>query len=145
MKEKQNSYLVAKNLIKKYKTTNPFEICKNLDIKVIFEELGSLKGYTTTKYRIHSIHLNNDLSKYEQEFTCLHELGHIVCNHNHNSIFLSTKTFLNVNKWENEANMFATHMTLAKYTLEELENLTIEQISNMTGINKIYLSMFFEK
>lgn len=26
---------------------------------------------------------------------------------------------------KNEDNMFATHMTLAKYTLEELENLTL--------------------
>ena len=144
MKEKHNSYLVAKKIIKKHKTSCPFRICDLLNIKVVFEDLGTLKGYTTTRYRIHSIHLNSDLSEYEQEFTCFHELGHILLNHNHNSVFLSTKTFLNVNKFENEANMFATHMILSKYDKDELQELTIEQIANLTGINKIHILMYFD-
>lgn len=73
----------------------------------------------------------------------MHELGHIVCRHNQNTVYLSTKTFLNVNKYENEANMFATHMILKKYDKDELQELTIDQISTMTGVNKIYLSMYF--
>lgn len=143
MDNEKNSIYLANRLFKRYKTTNPFELCDFLGIKVFFENLGSLKGYTTTMYRIHTIHLNSDLQSHEQAFTCLHELGHIILKHNQNNIYLSTKTFLNVNKIENEANMFATHMILNKYNKEELQSLTIEQISNLTGVNKIHLDMYF--
>lgn len=143
MIDEQNYFLIANKIINRFKTSCPFRICDLLNIKVVFEDLGTLKGYTTARYRIHSIHLNNDLSEYEQEFTCFHELGHILCGHNQNSIYLSTKTFLNVNKFENEANMFATHMILSKYDKDELQELTIEQISNLTGINKIHILMYF--
>lgn len=31
-----------------------------------------------------------------------------------------------------------------KYNADELQKLTIDQISNMTGVNKINLSMYFD-
>ena len=134
----------AKELISKFDISNPFHLADILNINVNFMDIGNLKGYVTKQYNIECIVINSDLSEYEQEFTCFHELGHILLNHNHNSVFLSTKTFLNVNKFENEANMFATHMILSKYNKDELQELTIEQISNMIGINKIHLGMYFD-
>lgn len=136
---------VANSIIDTYNTTDPFELCNSMNININYEDLGNLKGYTTKQYDVFLINLNIDLDEHERKFICFHELGHIVLEHNHNSVFLSTKTFLNVNKWENEANMFATHMTLAKYDKEELQELTIEQIGSLTGVNKIYLGMYFEK
>lgn len=134
---------IANNLIQKHKSVDPFKICDSMNINISYDNLGNLKGYTTNQFDVFSINLNIDLEEHERNFVCLHELGHIIFEHNHNSVFLSTKTFLNVNKFENEANMFATHMILSKYDKDELQELTIEQISNMIGINKIYLSMYF--
>lgn len=134
---------IANNLIDTYKTNNPFEICKSMNIKINYTNLGSLKGFTTENFKVFSISLNSDLEEYQKEFVCWHELGHILLEHNHNQVFLSTKTFINVDKYENQADMFATHMIFKKYKKEELQNLTIEQISNMTGVNKIHISMYF--
>lgn len=134
----------AKELISKFDISNPFYLADILNINIKFMNIGNLKGYVTKQYNVECIVINNDLNEYEQEFTCFHELGHILCGHNQNSIYLSTKTFLNVNKFENEANMFATHMILSKYDIDELKELTIEQIANLTGINKIHLSIYFD-
>lgn len=130
-------------LIRRFKTDNPFEICKIKDIDVTYENLGSLKGYTTTISRIHSIHINSDLNEEDVRFTCAHELGHIICRHKQNTIYLSTKTFISTGKTENEANMVATHILLRGFSKEELEGYSLDQISQLTGIKSIYLQMYF--
>lgn len=134
---------IANNLIQKHQSVDPFKICDSMNININYDNLGNLKGYTTNQFDVFSINLNIDLEEHERKFVCLHELGHIVFEHNHNSVFLSTKTFLNVNKFENEANMFAIHMTLKEFENEDMQNLTIDQISNLTGVNKIHLGMYF--
>jgi len=64
------------NLVKKYKTNNPFEIAKELNTAVVFHQLGNLKGYYTCDRRFRYIVINKDLSSEMQRVICAHELGH---------------------------------------------------------------------
>ena len=59
-------------LVKKYKTRNPFEIAKNENIIVIYEELGSINGYYNKFARQKFIHINSNLSEQMQIVTCAH-------------------------------------------------------------------------
>ena len=57
----QEKYLKSvRKVIQCAETTDPFEICSRLGIKVIRAPLGSLKGFTTTNYRIRTIFINEE-------------------------------------------------------------------------------------
>lgn len=94
-------------LTKKYNTTNPFELCDYLDITISKEDLGKLKGYYYCHNRIKIIVLNNDLNNHMAKEVCAHELGHAIMHSSLNTMFLCANTSIVVNKFENEANLFA--------------------------------------
>lgn len=98
---------IIERLVKKYKTSNPYELCSSMNIIVIKEELGTLNGYCHTFQRNKFIHINSSLSYDAQKFTCAHELGHHVLHKGCNIFFLKSKTLLKTNKYEEEANEFA--------------------------------------
>lgn len=131
----------AVSTYRKFKTTNPFSICKELGYTVIIESLGNMKGYTTTNYRITSIHINEDLTEEEKLFTCSHELGHILLCHSHNKIFLSKNTYINTERFEKEATTFAIYLALADYNKEDLEHLTRYEIGQLIGIDDKYVEL----
>lgn len=133
------------NRINRLYGNNPFKICKQKDILLQFIDMPSaLKGYTTTKYRIKIIFLNTKNTEFENEFTCLHELGHIFLKHNDNILFNQTCTLHNGIKEELEADLFAISMILKKYTLDDFKGLSIKQISSLTGIDVINLEKYFQ-
>lgn len=135
---------IIKTIYKKY-GTNPFEICKEKDILLQFIDMPfTLKGYTTTKYRTKIIFLNSKNTEFENEFTCLHELGHIFLKHQDNILFNQTCTLHNNIKEETEANFFATSMILKKYDISSFAGLSIKQISFLTGIEEYSLNHYFK-
>lgn len=71
---------IVSGLIETYNTTNPFELCDFLNIKIIQSNLGNeIKGFfqrTPEEYEI--IHINTQLSCNESKYICAHELGHAI-------------------------------------------------------------------
>lgn len=118
-------------LCKKYETRNPFEIAKQLDIQIIIEPLGSIKGYYSSSYRIKFIHINQDLPSDIQRQVCAHELGHAILHPKCNTPFLRANTLFFIDKLEKEANYFmALLLYPAKKILEYAANgNTIYQIA----------------
>lgn len=142
--EKEKIKALAIKTYNKYKTSDPFSICKQKGYEVIKIPMPlKLKGYTTEKNRIKFIYINNQYSYEEQYFTCVHELGHNICKHEDNILFNHLYTYHLSNREENEANIFAASFILAKYSEEQLEGLTITQISQMTGIDEKHLRLLF--
>lgn len=105
--EKEKIIKVVNELQKKYKTYNAAEIAKDLDIIVLYEDLGTIHGYYNKAYRQKFIHINNNLSRGHELMTLAHELGHAILHPNQNTLFLKKYTRLSVSKLEMEANYFA--------------------------------------
>lgn len=126
----------ASILKKKYDTDNPFDIAEHLGIKVIFEPLGTIKGYYNKQLRMKQIHINCDLSYHDQTFTCAHELGHAIMHQDANTLFLRNRTGILVSKMENEADKFATELLIDDEIFLEFQEYTIGQIAMMLGYSE---------
>ncbi len=140
----QEKYVKSvKKTIQRTGTTDPFEICSSLGIKVIRAPLGSLKGFTATNYRIRTIFINEELTEIEAKYSCAHELGHILMKHDYNKLWMANHTFFNLNKYENEANRFAIHLLLWPWReeIQQMEYPSHDNISNITGIPVEYLHL----
>lgn len=99
-------------LMKRYKTNDPFEIASQKGILVLFEELGSALGYFNLYKRIKTIHINCNLDDALKRFVCAHELGHALLHPDANTPFLKKNTFYVTDKIEREANTFAVELLM---------------------------------
>lgn len=123
-------------LYKKYYTTNPIELAKCLNIKILFEELGSINGYYNTAFRQKFIHINSNLEEQKQKFTIAHELGHALLHPKANTHFLRENTLFSINKLEKEANLFAVNLLISDEDLREYQGFSISQLSSVFGIHE---------
>ncbi|SDH22721.1 protein of unknown function [Aneurinibacillus thermoaerophilus] len=103
---------IVRQLIKKHKSNDPFQIAKEKNIIILFAELGTTFGFYSSYKRIQFIHLNNQLDEMMQRFVCAHELGHAVLHPKSNTPFLRANTLFSVEKLEVEANTFAVELLL---------------------------------
>lgn len=134
---------VVRQIIKKHKSNDPFQIAKEKNIIVLFEELGSTLGFYSSYKRIQFIHLNNQLDEMMQRFVCAHELGHAVLHPKSNTPFLRANTLFSVEKLELEANTFAVELLLTDEVVAQYQNtdLTIYDVAKIYSIPKqlVYL------
>ncbi|MBO5373235.1 MAG: ImmA/IrrE family metallo-endopeptidase [Lachnospiraceae bacterium] len=132
---------IVSRLIKKCKTSNPFELANALGIKILLEELGNIKGYYNKPLRMKQIHINCNLDRQAQLFTCAHELGHAILHPNASTPFLRSSTLLSVDKMEIEANEFATILLIPNEVILENRNLTVEQLSRLVGYEQSLIEL----
>lgn len=123
-------------LVRKYKTRDPFEIIKGMNVILIHYPLEGVHGFYQYFQRNNIIYLDNRLSKNEQRFVLAHELGHMFLHKKVNAIFMDTRTQFNTDKFELEANAFAMELLLPDSFLDEYQDFTTEQIARITGYNK---------
>lgn len=141
---KANIEKITEKILQKYQTVNPFELCAYKGIEVVHQTMPiSLKGYTTEYNRIKMILLNNKNTDQENYFTCCHELGHIFLKHNDNIFFYEKRTLHITNREETEADHFAIALILKKYEDEDTKDLTIDQLSRLTGIPQSKLQVYY--
>lgn len=136
----------ARTLFNSCGTADPYQIANYKDYIVIKKEMPlELKGFTLKKFRVPVIYINNLFSESEQEFICLHEIGHIVCGHDDNVIFLLNNTTQIVNKYENEADDFACVMKLLSLEVGDSSELDSKTLESLTGIKRNTLLNFFNR
>ncbi|UYZ37233.1 ImmA/IrrE family metallo-endopeptidase [Clostridium beijerinckii] len=123
-------------LKKKYGTNNPFDIAKGEEIIVIYESLGSIRGYYNKYARQKFIHINEDLDEIQRLVTCGHELGHAQLHPNANTPFFKSNTFYSVNKLERQANKFDAHLLIDIESIDNylLENCSYEQLASILNL-----------
>lgn len=99
------------NIKKTFGTACPFKIAKDLKIKIIFTELGSIKGYFKVAIKKKYIVINSELSEIDKRIVCAHELGHFFL-HRKKDIQFSISAVLipKKNIYEDEANEFAIRL-----------------------------------
>ena len=124
------------NIIEKYKTTDPFEIAKEKNIIVLFEDLGNTLGFYNTYKRFKFIHINNQIDEITQRFVCAHELGHAVLHPKANTPFLRNQTFFSIDRLEIEANTFAVELLLTDNMISIYKDthLSIQEVAEIHGV-----------
>lgn len=120
-------------LIKKYKTTNVYELCDCLNIDVSFSNIGQLRGFYRYLKRNYFIVINKNLSEKRREFVCAHELGHLILHKDENRILMDTNIHI-PNRLENEANRFAIYLIFENLEKWQLRDYTNNELSRITGI-----------
>ena len=117
------------NLIKKYGTNNPFKLAKKLNIEIIIDDLGEVRGLFKKILRRKFIFINSKLNESDQVLVCCHELGHAILHSSSNYQFMIDNTsILRLSKIENEANLFASYLLFPNddfiESLDFIENKT---------------------
>lgn len=129
------------SLVKKYKTRNPFEIIKGMNVIILFVPLVDVRGFYQYFQRNNIIYINEDLSEPEKMFVCAHELGHMLMHKKANCLYMDTHTNFNTNKYELEANKFAMELLLPDAKLHQYQELTLDQLSRMFGYSKSLIEL----
>ena len=99
------------NLIVKYGTKNPFKLAKKLNIEIIIEDLGEVRGLFKKVLKRKFIFINSKLNEFDKILVCAHELGHAILHSSCNYQFLIDNTsLLKRSRLEDEANLFASYL-----------------------------------
>ena len=125
---------VASALALKYGTSDPYRLCKNLGIKIFYEDLGSLLGAYQRSRRMQYIYINSSLDEIRARQTCAHELGHARLHSQENALFMCASTFFVASKNEREANIFAAELLVPDVNLTP--GTTIQEIAAEYGVSQ---------
>lgn len=131
------------NLIVKYGTKNPFKLAKKLNIEILIEDLGEVRGLFKKVLKRKFIFINSKLSEFDKILVCAHELGHAILHSSSNYQFLIDNTrILRKSRLEDEANLFASYLLIPddevfeEYEFRETETnfLMFEEIKRLREI-----------
>lgn len=138
---------IVNDLVTEFKTRNPFELCDCLNIPILYEPLGNIKGFFQNILNTPIIHLNSNLNEHEVNCVLSHELGHAVLHKDLNVCFLKHYTFSITDKYENEANKFTAELLIEDSSLIdilEINNLiTCEDLSKYFSVPTEFVSYKF--
>ena len=130
------------NLIVKYGTKNPFKLAKKLNVEILIEDLGEVRGLFKKVLKRKFIFINSKLSEFDKILVCAHELGHAILHSSSNYQFLIDNTrILRKSKLEDEANLFASYLLISddevfeEYEFKETETNSwmLEEIKRLRG------------
>ena len=128
-------------LIRTYQTRNPFEMIKGMNVILVSCPLDGVRGFYQYFQRNNIIYIDESLTETEQMFVCAHEMGHMFLHKKSNAVYMDSRTYLNTNRFENEANLFAMELLVSDEFLEEHKQFTTEQISRMLGYHESLIKL----
>lgn len=121
-------------LVRRHKTRNPVELAQAMNIVIVIEELGSIRGYFNSVGRNKFIHINSNCRN--RSLVCAHELGHAVLHPDASAHFMRKHTLFSVNRYEKEATYFASCLLIGDDDLTEYRHFTYEQLGKLFGIDE---------
>lgn len=127
---------IVEDIIKRFGTSDPFELAEYLNINVIEWDLNEeIRGYYKYHKRNKFIVINNNLNDELKRIVCAHELGHAILHPRANTTFMRKHTLLSVEKIELEANSFAAHLLIPDESLfDYYEQTTIYDIASLHNV-----------
>lgn len=140
---------IVDGMFETYETTDPFELCSNLGIKIIKSSLGKeIKGFfqrTETGYEI--IHINSEIPEEEMKYICAHELGHAIMHTDMAISFFVDNSLQIKNKFELQADKFAAELLLydIEYDSYSIKELNIDQLSSYYNVPKELIKYRFNR
>lgn len=102
---RNNIYKIVEDTVKKYRTSNPFEICEKLGLKVEYVNYG--KGIILdSKF----IKINKKYTEYSRYILCAHELGHAILHKGDCLNYFDDSDTLEKIEKDRQANLFAAYL-----------------------------------
>ena len=136
---------IVADLVKRYKTRDPFELCDHLRIHILHHPLGEIRGYYIKRRREKYIVLSSSLTTSERTVVCGHELGHAILHTELSTPFYQTNTLFSKDKFEMQANLFAADLLIPDELIYQYEGFTIRQIAYAEGLNEELLRLKFNR
>ena len=128
-----NIKAMVNKLVRKYKTRDPFEMIKGMNVILVSYPLTGVRGFYQYFQRNNIIYIDESLSYSDKLFVLSHEIGHMILHKKSNAIFMDTRTQFNTSKPETEANKFAMELLISDDSISEYMYCTIEQMSRIYG------------
>lgn len=135
----------ADELARKFQTRNPFDIIRGLNVILVFAPLIDTRAFYQYFQRNSIIYIDESLSDREKMFECAHEMGHMILHRKANAIFMDSRTLLNTNRYEREADTFAMDLLISDDTLTEYQEYNIEQLSRLLGYEQRLIELRLKK
>ena len=113
-----DAYLIPPKLISRYGTRDPFRICREKDIEIMYrDDFIGQKGAFSLMLNVPFIFINNNLSDEMKRIVCAHELGHAMlhrklCRKKKNQTIYEYEIFDIRDNTEYEANIFAANLLI---------------------------------
>ena len=126
----------ADDLARFFKSRNPFEIIRGLNVILVYYPLDGVRGFYQYFQRNNIIYIDERLPEHEKKFVLAHELGHMFLHKGTNAIFMDTRTHFNSSRYETEADLFAMYLLFSDDMISEYKDCTIEQISRTIGYHE---------
>lgn len=124
-------------LIKKYRTSNPFEMVQGMNAILVYYPLeNGVRGFYQYFKRNNIIYIDERLSEHDQAFVLAHEIGHMDLHRTENAIFMDTRTHFNTRKYEIQANKFAVELLIPDEIFLDNRQLTEDQLARLTGYSE---------
>lgn len=137
---------LVQKLIKKYKTSDPFAICEQKNIEIIYDDLEpDVRGFYQYYKRKSIIHLNCNMNSNEQRIVLAHELGHAIMHKGYNCIFLSRHTYMTTHIYEHQANKFAATLLLPDTVPKEYQELNGQQLAMLYRVPEEFIDIKWKK
>lgn len=128
-------------LVRTYQTRNPFEMIKGMNVILVRCPLDGVRGFYQYFQRNNIIYIDESLTETEQMFVCAHEMGHMFLHKKSNAVYMDSRTYLNTNRFENEANLFAMELLVSDEFLVDHKQFSREQISRMLGYHESLIKL----
>lgn len=128
----------AEDVIRRTMSRDPFEICRELDIKIRYHELGSIKAYYFCQSRIKNIVINSSADENIKKVLCAHELGHAILHDEivRDGAFHEITLFDATTPTEYEANLFAAELLISDEDILDRKNDSIFHIASTLRVPK---------
>ncbi|QLQ50931.1 ImmA/IrrE family metallo-endopeptidase [Lactiplantibacillus plantarum] len=134
----KNAILEAHKLIKKYNTSDPYELAKRCGFIVLYADLGDV-NYAQRDYykRINVITLNSKSDENLQRYSLAHEIGHAILHHGFSTAFFRKSSGCGMVNWaEKDANDFAMQIMLANFSDDDVDSMTNYELVESMGLEE---------
>ena len=133
--------LIPSKLISRYGTRDPFRICREKGIEVMFrDDFTGQKGAFSLMLNVPFIFINNKLSDEMKRIVCAHELGHAMlhrklCRQRKNQTIYEYEIFDIRNSTEYEANIFAANLLIDEREMNEYMSYGYDIVQTARAMN----------
>ena len=133
--------LIPSKLISRYGTRDPFRICREKGIEVMFrDDFTGQKGAFSLMLNVPFIFINNNLSDEMKRIVCAHELGHAMlhrklCRQKKNQTIYEYEIFDIRNSTEYEANIFAANLLIDEREMNEYMSYGYDIVQTARAMN----------
>lgn len=130
-----------------YNTADPFELCEQMEIDVLFVRLPMhIKGFYCNIADCRIVYINNRLGESERRVVCAHELGHALLHTELNIMFINHYTNLKTARYEQEADYFSACLLIDNSLLESSCGLsTVADIASCAGVDEKLVEFRFRR